>query len=145
MLGVYQHVTYHDFPYGPFHQLDRSLQERLERHDVIVHSNKLSILPAILFDRGLPQSFIGDPPGSRADTLASATQQVLGISAESNIQSAIGDAERVWYIIYQRSIEESKSNGYTLHPDLEYLASKYNLKSDETWDGLRVLLYTKKP
>lgn len=145
ILGIYQHVTYHNFPYGPFRGLDLFLQERKEPRDVIIHSNKLSVLPAILFDRELPQSFIGDPPGSRADTLASATQQVLGIKSESDIQSATGDAQRVWYIIYQRSIEEYETGGDPIHPDLEYLASKYNLTSDETWDGLRVLLYTKKP
>ena len=145
VLGIYQHVTYHDFPYGPFRQLDLSLQERLEPQDVIVHSNKLSVLPAILFDRQLLQSFIGDPPGSRSDSLASATQQVLGIKAETNIQSATSQAERVWYIIYQRSILEYTANGSSTHPDLEYLDSQYDLKSDETWDGLRVLLYTKKP
>jgi 4-amino-4-deoxy-L-arabinose transferase-like glycosyltransferase len=145
ILGIYQHVTYHDFPYGPFRQLDLSLQERVEPQDVIVHSNKLSMLPALLFDRKLPQSFIGDPPGSRVDTLASATQQVLGIKSESGIQSATGNARRVWYIIYQRSIEENKANGTPIYPDLEYLNSQYDLKSEETWDGLRVLLYTKKP
>jgi 4-amino-4-deoxy-L-arabinose transferase-like glycosyltransferase len=145
MLGIYQHVTYHDFPYGPFKSLDRSLQQRLEPQDVIVHSNKLSVLPAILFDRELPQSFIGDQPGSRTDTLASATQQVLGIKSKSDIQSATANAERVWYIIYQRSIEEYKASGAPTHPDLEYLDSHYNLKSKEAWDGLRVLLYTKKP
>ena len=145
VLGIHQHVTYHDFPYGPFRQLDLSLQERMEPQDVVVHSNKLSVLPAILFDRKLSQSFIGDPPGSRTDSLASATQQVLGIKSESNIQSATRNAERVWYIIYERSIEEQKAIGSPTLPDLEYLDSQYDLKSEETWDGLRVLLYTKKP
>lgn len=144
-LGIYQHVTYHDFPYGPFRQLDLSLQQRMEPQDVIVHANKLSILPAILFDRKLPQSFIGDEPGSRVDTLASATQKVLEIKSESDIQSATSNAKRVWYIIYQRSIEEYKAGGAPTHPDIEYLDSQYNLKSAETWHGLRVLLYTKKP
>jgi uncharacterized membrane protein len=144
-LGIYQHVTYQNFPYGPFKQLDLSLRERLEPQDAIVHSNKLSVLPAILFDRELPQSFIGDPPGSRADTLASATQQVLGIRSEPDIQSATGKAERVWYIIYQRSIEEYEAGPQATQPDIEYLNSNFHLKSEETWDGLRVLLYTKKP
>jgi hypothetical protein len=145
ILGIYEHLTYHDFPYGPFKQLDTSLKERMAPQDVILHSNKLSVLPAILFDRQLPQSFIGDPPGSRSDSLAAATQQVLGIKAEPNIQSATRDAERVWYIIYQRSIEESQAGEHATHPDIEFLNSNFYLKSEETWDGLRVLLYTKKP
>jgi hypothetical protein len=54
MLGIYQHVTYDDFPYGPFKELDVSLRQRMEPEDVIIHSNKLSMLPAMLFDRDLP-------------------------------------------------------------------------------------------
>ena len=145
MLGIYQHIAYHDFPYGPFQQLDLSLRQRMEPRDVIVHSNKLSMLPALVFDRKLPQSFIGDPPGSRTDTLASATQQALGIEAESDILVATKDAQRVWYIIYQRSIDEYEANGFPTHPDIKYLESQYDLISEENWDGLRVFLYSKKP
>jgi len=145
LLGIYQHIAYADFPYGPFREVDISLQQRLTSQDVIVHSNKLSMLPAMLFDRDLPQSFIGDPPGSAADTLAPATQQVLGIRAEKNIQSATQQANRVWYIIYQRSINEYRAGGYSTHPDIEYLNSQYNLKLTEAWDGLEIRLYAKKP
>jgi hypothetical protein len=102
------------------------------------------MLPALFFDRELPQSFIGDPPGTGTDTLAAATQQVLRIKAEPNIQSATGKAERVWYIIYQRSIEEYAAGGQSIPPDIEYLNSQFDLKSEEDWDGLRVLLYVKK-
>ena len=145
ILGIYQHVTYRGAPYGPFKELDKSLQRRLEPQDVIVHSNKLSTLPAMFYDRNLSQSFIGDPPGGSTDTLAAATQQVLGIKAEKDIQSATEGANRVWYIIYERSIAEYQAAGYTTHADIEYLDSQFNLKAEEAWDGLRVLLYTKEP
>lgn len=145
VLGIYQHVTYNDFPYGPFIELDGALRQRMESQDVIIHSNKLSILPALLFGRDLPHSFIGDPPGSGTDTLAPATQQVLGIKAEPNIQSATRNAERVWYIVYQRAINEQKAAGHSFHPDIDYLNSHYHLETEESWQGLRVLLYTKEP
>ncbi|HUE98459.1 MAG TPA: glycosyltransferase family 39 protein [Anaerolineales bacterium] len=144
-LGIYQHVTYHDFPYGPFKELDLSLRQRLEPEDVIVHSNKLSLLPAMFFDRGLSQLFIGDQPGSGTDTLAPATQQILRINTETDILSAVSDAKRIWYIIYDRSIAEYQAAGYNTHPDIEYLDSQFNLESKENWDGLQVLLYTKEP
>lgn len=145
LLGVYQHVTYSDFPYGPFKELDVSLRERLEPQDVIVHSHKRTMLPALLFDRDLPHTFIGDPPGSPADTLAPATQQVLNIKAEKDIRSASRDARRVWYIIHQRFIDEYKARGDVTHPDIEYLDAHFDLKSVENWDELRVLLYTREP
>ena len=145
LLGIYQHLTYRDFPYGPFQALDLSLRGRVEAQDVIVHSNKLSMLPAMYFDSTLSQSFIGDEPGSPADTLAAATQQVLGIRAETSIESATRNASQVWYIIYARSVAEVKAAGHKTYPDLEYLDANYTLKSVEDWDGLQLYFYTKRP
>jgi uncharacterized membrane protein len=145
LLGIYEHRTYRDFPYGPFQALDRSLRERVEAQGVIVHSNKLSMLPAMLFDRDLSQSFLGDEPGSSADTLAAATQQVLRIEAETDIESATRDASQVWYVIYARSIAEYKAGGHKTHPDLEYLDAHYRLNAVEDWDGVQVYFYTKQP
>lgn len=145
VLGIYQHLTYRDFPYGPFQALDLSLRGSVDSQAVIVHSNKLSMLPAMLFDRDLPQLFIGDEPGSPADTLAAATQQVLQVKAETGIESATQNAKQVRYIIYTRSIAEYKAMGHRNHPDLEYLDSNYNLQSVENWDGLQVFLYTAEP
>ena len=145
ILGIYQHLTYRDFPYGPFKALDLSLRERVDAGDLIIHSNKLSMLPAMLFDRDLPQSFIGDEPGSSVDTLAAATQQVLNIQAEESIETATRNARQVCYIIYARSVAEYKAAGHRTHPDLEYLDSHYKLQSVENWDGLQVFFYTAAP
>lgn len=144
-LGIYQQVTYRDFPYGPYPQLDASLRQRLADQDVIVHASKFSMLPALLFDRELPQSFIGDVRGSRTDTLAMATQEVLDIEAETDIQAATRGAERVWYIIYQRAIDEYRGNSDAIYPDIQYLDSNYRLEAAERWDGLRVFLYSREP
>jgi len=144
-LGLYQHLTYQDFPYGPFEELDLSLRQRLNAQSVIVHSNKLTMLPAMLFDRDLPQSFIGDEPGSPADTLAEPTQQVLNIRAQDDIEAAIGDAQQVWYIIYERSIAEYKARGNSTHPDLEFLEGRYNQQHVENWDGIQVFYFTQEP
>ena len=145
VLGIYQHLTYHDFPYGPFKELNVSLRERVVPAAVIVHSNKLSMLPSLLFDRELSQSFIGDEPGSSIDTLAAATQAVLQVRAEESIETATKNAGQVWYIIFARSIAEYHAAGQRTHPDLEYLDSNYNLKSVENWDGLQVYFYTEAP
>ncbi|MCI0552229.1 MAG: glycosyltransferase family 39 protein, partial [Anaerolineae bacterium] len=144
-LGIYQHVAYRDFPYGPFKELNQSLRERSEPQDVIIHSNKLTFLPAIYHDPELSQTFIGDLPGSRTDTLAPATQEVLGVHGQADIQTAIGNSERIWYIIYQRSLDEYRDGGASTHPDIEYLTSQYTLELQETWDGLQVYLYSKEP
>jgi len=145
VLGIYQHVTYNKFPYGPFQELDVSLRQRVQPQDAVVHFNKMTMLPAMLFDRKFPQTFVGDVPGSSSDTLAFATPEVLGIKAASDIQDAAHGAERVWYIIYQEVIETYRSNGNSNYPDIDYLNSQYILQSSETWAGLQVFLYVKKP
>jgi uncharacterized membrane protein len=145
ILGIYQHITYRDFPYGPFKELDASLHQRMRPMDVIIHSNKLTLLSAIYYDRELPQTFISDVPGSESDTLALATQEVLGVHAETDIHIATHDADRVWYIIYQRVLDVYNADGHSMYPDIEYLNSQFTLESQESWDGLQVYLYSKKP
>ena len=130
---------------GQFQNLDASLQSRIQPGDVIVHSNKLSLLPAIYFDRSLHQVYIADAPGSAEDTLAPATQQVLGVNAKANIQTAVGEAPRVWYVIYQTSMDEFQSSGYARPPIFSFLNSHYNLQTKEVWDGLDVYLFARKP
>ena len=145
MMGIYEHLAYNDFPYGPYLSLDASLQERIQPGDVIVHSNKLSLLPAIYFARSLPQVYVADAPGSADDTLAPATQAVLGVKAEPNIQTAVGNAARVWYVIYQSSEDEYKNSGYAQAPDLLFLNSHYRLETKQIWDGLDVYLFVRQP
>lgn len=141
LMGVYEHITYRDFPYGPFQSLTASLKNRLEPQDVIIHSNKLTMLPAFLFDRELPQTFIADPTGSGADTLAPATQEVLGVKEETDITAATQNANHIWYIIFSRSIKEYQLGGSPSHPHITYLDSNFTFISKETWDGLEIYLY----
>jgi uncharacterized membrane protein len=142
VVGIYYHIAYSDFPYG---ELNTSLHQRLRAQDVIIHANKRTMLPAMVFDPSLPHRFIRDLPGSAGDTLAPATQKILSIKSEDSIQSAANEAQRIWYIIHQRKIEEAQALGYDTHPDLAYLDSNYRLVSQESWNELRVFLYTKDP
>lgn len=145
LLGVYQHVTYTDFPYGPYKELDASLRQRAGRDEIILHSNKMTMLPAMLFDRPLEQEYIGDVPGSRADTLAAATQEVLGIQANPDIHSAARDAAGIWFVIFKRELDEYETQGKRAHPYMTYLNSNYLLESQEEWGGLQVFHFVKGP
>lgn len=144
-LGIFQHLTYRGFPYGPFQALDHSLHQRIATGDLIVHSNKLSFLPALYFDPDLPQLFLSDPPGSKTDTLAPAVQQALGLRSTMDIQVASAGASRIWLVIFQESIDEARRAGLAAPPDLEFLQENFTLSSEETWDDLRVFLFVRKP
>jgi uncharacterized membrane protein len=143
-MGFYQHVTYKGFPYAPYAALDQSIQSRLEQGDVVIHSSKLTYLPSFYFDRELPQSYLIDPPGSSTDTLSPATRKILHLTDQENIEAATTNATRVWYIIYQQSIDEFTSQGVQTHPDIEYLNANFVLTSTETLNDVRLYLYTRR-
>ena len=142
-LGLYQRLTYSGFPYAPYQEMDHGLRKNLQPGDVIIHSNKLSLLPAIYFDRELPQSYIIDPPGSPTDTLLPATQEVLGLNPHPNLEIASRGAEHVWFIIFRESIEEFTVAGAPTHPHLAWLNDHFELDRVEEWGSLLVYLYSK--
>ncbi len=140
-MGIYQHITYKDFPYvSPV--LTQNIQNRLEAGDVVIHSSKLSYLPAFYFDPSLPQYFIADPPQSSVDTLSPATQKILHLHPLAEIEDGAAHALRVWFIIYQQSLNEYAEAGQ-LHPHLKYLDQNFNLLSTEDLGDLRLYLYQK--
>ena len=144
-VGLYQHVTYRGFPYAPFQELDVFLRERSQPGDKIIHASKATRLPMAYYDPTLPQAYITDPPGSNTDTLAVATQQVLGLIAQPDIVSATRDAERVWFIVLQRHIDAYIQLGYKDHPYLSQLAESFVLQTNEAWGDLRVYLFVRPP
>jgi hypothetical protein len=72
-----------------------------------------------------------------------ATQQVLGIKASSDVESAVGDAKRVWFVAFEVDLPAIEANS-DRNSAWQFLNSKYLLQSTERWDGLQVFLYTKK-
>ncbi len=144
-MGLYQHSSYTGFPYGPFAQINKSIQSKYESGDIIIHSSKLSYLPSFYFDRDLPQAYLIDPPGSSTDTLSSATSKILHLNNYESMSTASTDSDRVWFVIYQQSIDELAAQGYKTHPQLEYLDHHFKFESVETWNDIKVYLYRKSP
>ncbi len=140
-MGFFQHLTYRGFPYGQFPLLNSTIEQKLEKGDLIIHSSKLSYLPAYYFNPSLPQGFILDPPNSNVDTLAPATREILRVRDFETIEEAAGKAGRIWFVIYKTSIEEYTSQGYATHPHLEYLDENFQLKSVVDMDDLKLYLY----
>lgn len=138
-MGVYQHITYTGFPYtSP--ALTQNLNSKLQQGDVVIHSSKLSYLPAFYFSPELPQIFIADPANSSVDTLSPATQKILNLKSIESIESGAENSDRIWFIIYQQSIEEFSQAGKK-HPHLEYLDQNFELEMFEKWGDLNLYLY----
>jgi 4-amino-4-deoxy-L-arabinose transferase-like glycosyltransferase len=145
IAGIQQHLTNSSGVYAPFDKIDASLRDRYQIGDVIIHSSKLSMLPAFYFDPNLPQVFISDIPDGPNDTLSPVTQKILGIKSEHDLVAATKGAYRIWFIILTRSIEEFTSAGATTHPQLQYLELTYQLDLHETWGGDEIYLFSRKP
>jgi hypothetical protein len=122
VAGLWAHYTFASFPRPSFQSAITYLKQNLAQGDVIVHSNKLTYFPMYYYDRTLPQKFIADPIGSGSDTLALPTQEVLGLYAINDLQIAAGNSKRVWFVIFDRAVEEYKPNP---HPHLEWMRTNY--------------------
>ena len=139
--GLWQNVTYRDFPYAPYAPMMASIRDGMSEGDTILHSNKLSLLPSLLVAPDLAQSYILDPPGSPGDTLAPATRDVLGLQGVTSIEASAQFEGILWYVIFQRSIDEFVAAGHTTHPDLEWLQERFGLEREECWDTLCVFAF----
>lgn len=144
-VGIYEHITYAGFPYAPYESMLKHVEDEQQLGDVIIHSSKLSMLPSAYYDRGLAETYIADPPGSPQDTLARGTQQVLGLEAQPDLQTAAGSAARIWFIIFRESNQEYVSAGYPEHPQLSWLRAHYSQIDLTNWGDLHVYLFSATP
>lgn len=133
--GLWAHYSFAQFPRPNFPAADAYLRQRLAPGDVVVHSNKLTFLPMYFYDRGLPQAFMADPPGSGSDTLALPTQEVLGLRAVSEPQEAVGGARRLWFVIFDKALAEYLPG---IHPHLAWLQENFRQQSFTKFDDLGV-------
>lgn len=134
--------TFDKFPRPPFPELVAYLRAEVQPGDVVIHSNKLSFLPAHYYDRTLPQDFIADPAGSGSDTLALPTQQALGLFA-TNLETAAAGHKRVWLVIFSRAIAEYQAAGADDHPHRSWLKAHYQQQWKEQFSDLMVYLYVR--
>jgi mannosyltransferase len=137
-IGLPFHYTFDEFPRSPFQAAMQTLQAGLLPGDRIVHDNKLSFFPSLVYAPLLPQSFLADVPGSPNDTLAFASQQALALFPQPDMQSAVGDATRVYFVVFTATLQEYQQAGLPDHPQLTYLKSHFNLANTAQYNDLLV-------
>lgn len=135
IAGLGAHYTFAQFPRPNFPRAVAFLQQNTAPSDLILHSNKLTFFPMHYYDRALPQSFLADPPGSGSDTLALPTQQVLGLYAAGDVETAVKGANHVWFVIFNKAIEEYAPQ---THPHLAWLREHYLLVRTKQTDDLAI-------
>lgn len=133
--------TFAEFPRSPFQAAIRALQQGFQPDDVIVHDNKLSYFPSHFFAPELPQRFLADQAGSSNDTYAPASQQAMQIFPAESLETAVGDARVVYYVVFTQAIEEYRSNGEKNHPSLAWLEERFDQTATYTYNDLMVIRY----
>jgi uncharacterized membrane protein len=141
-VSLVNHYGYRQFPRPPFAAAMTYLGEAAPGR--IVHSNKLTYLPAYYYAPELAQQFIADEPGSASDTLSEATQAVLGIQETADIETATVGAERVWLVIFQNAVAEFADTGRE-HPHLSWLNAHYQQQQIQQFDDLLVIEFQRAP
>jgi len=138
--SLWYQYNYAGFPRSPFRQANVYLRDHYKAGDAIVHENKLSFFPSHYYDQTLAQEYVGDMPGSSTDTLALPTQGVLGLLAQSDVQSAVDDARRVWFVVFQRALDEA-AELETENLSKAWLDAHYHLADTAAFGDLKILLY----
>ncbi len=128
VIGLISFYSYRGFPYAPFGEVNALLRQQVSADEVVLHSNKITVVPAVYDDPSIHHRYLADPEGTGSDTLAPATQEVLELIAEDDVESAVGDATGVWFIIFPREIEDYLSLGLDEHPALAWLQAQFELE-----------------
>ena len=141
-VGLYYQYTFDTFPNSPFREAIETIHSEAQAGDVVVHMHKLTMLPMSYYDRDLTQRYIGDRPGSPEDTLALPTQEALQLIADDCIQAASRDAQRVWFVTFERAEREYAAAGLDdLQDAFDWLDEHYMLDERLTFNDLNVYRY----
>lgn len=141
-IGLYHQYTWSTFPNSPFQQAIDFIAKESGENDVVVHMNKLSVLPMIYYDRDVNQRFISDVAGSSEDTLALPTQEILNIIGDGCIAEAVDNAKSVWFVVFERVIEQYEQAGRTdLSDSLSWLDEHFIRDDQYMFNDLIVYRY----
>jgi mannosyltransferase len=136
LISLPAQYTYESFPRSPYKKAADKLDDLISEEDVIVHDNKLSYFPMHYYQPKLHQLFITDIPGSHNDTLAPGSQYAMSIFPSPNIETAVGNAEHVWFVVYERAIAEYVETGQPNHPQLTWFYERFDLANILTFNDL---------
>ncbi|HEY45291.1 MAG TPA: hypothetical protein G4O14_00755 [Anaerolineae bacterium] len=143
LISLPSQYTFESFPRSPFQAASDDLVVTIEEGDVIIHDNKLSYFPMHFYQPGLSQDFIADPPGSPNDTFAPGSQLAMGIFPVADLDSAVGSANHVWFVVFERAIEEYASIGQPSHPHLSWLFERFSMIDLRTYNDLLIYEFTR--
>ncbi len=143
LISLPAQYTFESFPRSPFQDAADDLAHIVNEGDVIIHDNKLSFFPMHFYQPDLPQDFIADPPGSHNDTFAPESQLAMEIFPVADLDSAVGNAKHLWFVVFERAIEEYVSIGQPNHPQLSWLLDRFSMTDLRIYNDLLIYEFTR--
>jgi hypothetical protein len=140
------YYSFTSFPRSPFAQACAAVKEQVGEQSAeiaVLHDNKLSSFPCVVYEPGLPQMFLGDEVGSHNDTLALASQQAMQLFPETSIQAALKNKSEVYFFVFTRALDEYAALHTDLYPALAYLQTNYQELDVTYYNDLAVYHYAK--
>lgn len=129
------------FPRSPFDEAAAYLRRHSGENDQIVHDNKLSFFPMEVYAPELPMIFLADEPGSHNDTLAPESQDALELWPVDSLAQVTDEAEVVWFVVFERAIDEYLAQGLGDHPRVRELRTQYEQVREERFNDLLLLKF----
>lgn len=130
--------TFAEFPRSPFRELSDSLQNTIQAGEVVIHDNKLSYFPGHFYQPDLEQAFLADIPGSSNDTYALQSQQVMQILPAPDLETAVGTANSVYFVVFSRAIDEYRVAG-EVHPAIGWLEEHFTQTRQTAFNDLLLI------
>jgi mannosyltransferase len=141
IISLPYQYRYDHFPRSPFSQATAYLQLTAVGDAKIIHDNKLSYFPCAYYAPDLAQSFLTDEPGSHNDTLAKASQEAMQIFPEPDAATAAENSEEVFFVVFNRAIEEYQLLENRIHPNLDWLETHFKFKERIVFQDLEIYHY----
>jgi hypothetical protein len=131
------------FPRSPYQEAMSYLEAVIQPGERVIHDNKLSYFPSRYYSPDLPQRFLADQPGSPNDTFGPGSQKAMGIYPQPDLQSAIGDSQQFYYVVFTQTIQEYKAAGLADHPNLTWLRTHYMLLDKKVFNDLEIYHFSR--
>ena len=136
------YYSFKSFPRSDFLSVSKYLQNENTSNSLILHDNKLSFFPVLVYAPDLNQAYLSDAPDSENDTLALESQIALGYSAISHINE-IPQFDRLFFIDFE-IVEREYQNLGIEDPNLVYLSNIYgNAKQVKKIGDINIYFYEK--
>jgi mannosyltransferase len=128
IMSLPAQIFQNSFPRSQFDEALDSVSFAQSDEQIILHDNKLSYFPSLIYHPEARQAFLPDEPFSPNDTFAPASQVAMEIHPQLSLSTAVNNYKNVEFVVFLRTIDEYRNMGITVHPVIQRLKEQYSLR-----------------